>query len=500
MAPASHGGKALHMIMNFRDEDRLWGPQLHSRLLQSHTIFGFWGKKSDDVRVQPGQPSFLFVMGTGGKLLRCSSSHARLCEAWRELFGQQQGLNLFIEASWNRWRCSWAFCLLSAAASDDDSLGVGTHDGNRVPRAPWRSHFWQAGRAFGLPCPVTRPDSQTSPLRSAENFGSASAFGGPTADCDETTAGGDEDDKAAGGQNFEHFNQDGKINGPDPTVVDRVFLGNSLRSHFRLSGQLDTGGGQAYFPMPATLNTFDQATRVAQFCEDPSDSKQDPHRAQNTVGDSGPEVPPSTKVERRPAEGQKFPRSRAIPANPVILHPSCILDAPDSPHVLQSVCQDACCAELDGRSSGNHPSSGACQFPVEAALGFKSPMLPPSRLACSLSAPPSVGTLGFSPDSFFCGDCLFGFSPVPDPVRSCGAGDPENTALSCPCLDETPDSRLHACLPGTTEGPDRPKDPAISSVGQCIAGSADPAFMLASFCQADPDLKPHRNVLPTSGC
>ena len=54
------------MIMNFRDEDRLWGPQLHSRLLQSHTIVGFWGKKSDDVRVQPGQPSFLFVMGTGG--------------------------------------------------------------------------------------------------------------------------------------------------------------------------------------------------------------------------------------------------------------------------------------------------------------------------------------------------------------------------------------------------------------------------------------------------
>ena len=119
------------------------------------------------------------------------------------------------------------------------------------------------------------------------------------------------------------------------------------------------------------------------------------------------------------------------------------------------------------------PSEGTCRakiFPVEAALGFRSPKFPSSRLACSLSAPPFVGT----PDCFLCGDCLFGFSPVPDPrlvpapisfwntgagtqepVRSCAAGDPENTALRRPCLDETPDSRLHACLPGTTDEPDR---------------------------------------------
>ena len=296
------------MIMNFRDEDRLWGPQLHSRLLQSHTIVGFWGKKSDEVRVQPGQPSFLFVMGTGGKLLRCSGSHARLCEAWRERFGQQRGLNLFIEASWNRWRCSWAFCLLSAAPLDDDLFGAGTPDGKRVPRA-------------------------------------------------------------AGGQNIE--------------------------------------------PAPATLHTIDQATSVAQFCEDPSDSKKDPQRAKNTVGDNGPEVPPSTEVERRPAEGQKFPRSRAIPANPATLHPSCLLDAVASSHALQSVCQDACCAELDGRSPGEHLPSRDCLFLVGDPPGFRSPKLLPCCHACSLNAPPFVGTLGFNIDRSPSADCLLGFSPCP---------------------------------------------------------------------------------------
>ena len=44
-------------------------------------------------------------------------------------------------------------------------------------------------------------------------------------------------------------------------------------------------------------------------------------------------------------------------------------------------------------------------------------------------------------------------------------------------------------MPEATEGPDWSKDPGISSVGQCIASCTDPAFMLASACQAGPAQK-----------
>ena len=46
------------------------------------------------------------------------------------------------------------------------------------------------------------------------------------------------------------------------------------------------------------------------------DCQEDPRRAKNSAKNNGQHVPPSTPVERRPADGLKFPRSRASKANP----------------------------------------------------------------------------------------------------------------------------------------------------------------------------------------
>ena len=98
-----------------------------------------------------------------------------------------------------------------------------------------------------------------------------------------------------------------------------------------------------------------------------------------------------------------------------------------------------CCDQLGGRSPGDHLSSEVCQFFVGDALQFRSPMLPPSRLACSLSTPPVLGTLDFSPDRSSCSDCLLRFSRVPDPrlipaSRLCwdtGVSNPQQPVRPC---------------------------------------------------------------------
>ena len=136
-------------------------------------------------------------------------------------------------------------------------------------------------------------------------------------------------------------------------------------------------------------------------------------------------------------------------------------------------------------------------------------MLPPCHLDCHLCAPPVVGTLGFSPDRPLRGDRLSGFSSVPgpcpddvtrsccgpvagtldQPCRSCSEGAFENSTLRRPDLNEIPCSRLHACLSGIGGGLDWSQDPSISSVGHCIARSADPALMPFLKCQVGPDFK-----------
>ncbi|CAE7488209.1 unnamed protein product [Symbiodinium sp. CCMP2592] len=160
MAPVSHGSPATNMLMNFGEDDRLGVPQPCSREMQSRTLVGLWGEDPDDSWVHPLKSSFLFVVGTGGKLLPCSNLFAGLCEAWSKRFKNFKSLNLVIEATWNQWRCSWAFCLVHATAGKNAQDGDESLSGSQDVCAPWGSHCWQMGRELGLPCAREKFDGQ----------------------------------------------------------------------------------------------------------------------------------------------------------------------------------------------------------------------------------------------------------------------------------------------------------------------------------------------------
>ena len=169
-------------------------------------------------------------------------------------------------------------------------------------------------------------------------------------------------------------------------------------------GRPGEGGSQLYIPDPALPQTTDQARRAGSLSEDPRDSKEDPQRAKNIDDGNGRQVPPSTEVEIRPAEGQKFPRSRAFEANPEPPPTSLLKAAPGFLHSSPCACHgdvdvSVCVfpdrldqggdkmnrAATDDQLDSDGDQANCVQYPLSSGPPLGVSLCPPfagSRVAC----------------------------------------------------------------------------------------------------------------------
>ena len=88
------------------------------------------------------------------------------------------------------------------------------------------------------------------------------------------------------------------------------------------------------------------------------DCQKDPRRAKNSANNNGQHVPPSTPVERRPAEGLKFPRSRAGKANPEPPPPSLQQASPGSSLASQRASHGVSSRTVGGQLKGTYDQNG----------------------------------------------------------------------------------------------------------------------------------------------
>ena len=88
------------------------------------------------------------------------------------------------------------------------------------------------------------------------------------------------------------------------------------------------------------------------------DCQKDPRRAKNSANNNGQHVPPSTPVERRPAEGLKFPRSRAGKANPEPPPPSLQQASPGNSLASQRASHGVSCRTVGGQLKETYDQNG----------------------------------------------------------------------------------------------------------------------------------------------